>query len=117
MGQAGGIRLPSGIIDERSVSRRDIRQSRQSRDGRIRMHTVLYALSTCPYCRMTKKYLDKNEVDYDLIEVDLLEGDEKEQAIAKVRELSGGTSFPVIVIGDEVIVGFNKVRVKELLGL
>ena len=81
------------------------------------MATTLYALSTCPYCRMTKKYLDKNEVEYELVEVDLLEGDEREEAVTKVKELSGGTSFPVIVIGDEVIVGFNKPRVKELLEL
>ena len=81
------------------------------------MATTLYALSTCPYCRMTKKYLDKNGVDYDLVEVDLLEGEEKEEAIGRVKELSGGTSFPVILIGDEVIVGFDKVRVKELLEL
>ena len=81
------------------------------------MDVTLYALSTCPYCRMTKKYLDKNEIDYELIEVDLLEGDEKDAAVATVKELSGGTSFPVVKVGDEVVVGFNKKRVKELLDL
>jgi glutaredoxin len=81
------------------------------------MDVTLYALSTCPYCRMTKKYLDKNEIDYELIEVDLLEGDEKDAAVATVKELSGGTSFPVVRVGEEVVVGFNKKRVKELLDL
>ncbi|GAB4277014.1 MAG: glutaredoxin family protein [Coriobacteriia bacterium] len=87
------------------------------------MQVTLYALSTCPYCRMTKKFLDKEGVDYELIEVDLLEGETgdpstpKGQAVAKVKELSGGTSFPVIKAGDEVVVGFNKPRIKELLGL
>lgn len=81
------------------------------------MAVTLYALSTCPYCRMTKKYLDENEVGYDLVEVDLLEGTEREDAIAEVRRLSGGASFPVAVIDDEVIVGFNKRRIKELLAL
>lgn len=77
----------------------------------------VYALSTCPYCRMTRKYLDDNGVAYDVLEVDLLTGNERAQAIAEVREISGGTSFPVIVIGDEIVVGFNKSRLKELLGL
>ena len=77
----------------------------------------VYALSTCPYCRMTKKYLDEAEVAYESLDVDLLEGDEKSEAVAKVKELSGGTSFPVVLIGDEVIVGFNKSRIKELLSL
>lgn len=81
------------------------------------MTVRLYALSTCPYCRMTKKYLNENEVVFELTEVDLLEGAEREDAIAEVRRISGGASFPVVVIDDEVIVGFNKRRIKELLGL
>jgi glutaredoxin-like protein NrdH len=81
------------------------------------MPVRLYALSTCPYCRMTRRYLDESGVEYDLSEVDLLEGEERDNAVAEVRRLSGGTSFPVIVIGDEVIVGFNKARIKELLNL
>jgi glutaredoxin-like protein NrdH len=81
------------------------------------MAVKLYALSTCPYCRMTRRYLDENAVEYDLTEVDLLEGQTKDDAVAEVRRISGGASFPVVVIGDEVIVGFNKVRIRELLGL
>jgi glutaredoxin-like protein NrdH len=87
------------------------------------MAVHLYALSTCPYCRMTKKYLDENGVSYDLTEVDLLDGtpgDEstpKGSAAAEVKRLSGGTSFPVLVVGDEVVVGFNKSRISQVLGL
>ncbi len=58
------------------------------------MDIHLYALSTCPYCRMTKRYLDDHGITYTLTEVDMLEGDEKQAAIDKVKELSGGTSFP-----------------------
>lgn len=81
------------------------------------MSVTVYALSTCPYCRMTRTYLDDNDVEYDVHEVDLLEGQEREDAVTEVKRLSGGTSFPVVVIGDEVIVGFNKKRIKELLEL
>ena len=79
------------------------------------MQVTLFALSTCPYCRMTKKFLDEAGVEYELTEVDALEGEEKESAVAEVKRLSGGTSFPVVIVGDEVIVGFNKKRIKELL--
>jgi len=65
---------------------------------------------------MTKKMLEESGIDYQLTEVDLLEGESKEQAIDEVKRLSGGTSFPVVIIDDEVIVGFNKKRIKELLG-
>jgi len=80
-------------------------------------NVYIYALSTCPYCRMTKKYLTENGVEYDFVDVDLLTGDEKQQVVDEVKSLSGGTSFPVIKVGDEIIVGFNKVRLKELLEL
>lgn len=81
------------------------------------MQVKLYALSTCPYCRMTRRYLDESGVDYELVEVDQLEGKEKDDSVAEVRSISGGASFPVVVIGEEVIVGFNKARIKELLNL
>lgn len=81
------------------------------------MPIKVFALSTCPYCRMTRRYLEENNVQFDLVEVDLLHGDERNAAISEVKELSGGTSFPVLVIGDEVVVGFNKKRIKELLDL
>ena len=81
------------------------------------MAIKVYALSTCPYCRMTRAYLDENDVEYDVVEVDLLDGDEREAAIEEVRALSGGASFPVVVIDGDVIVGFNKKGIKERLGL
>jgi glutaredoxin-like protein NrdH len=87
------------------------------------MKIHLYALSTCPYCRMTRKYLDENNVDYELTEVDLLEGSPNDEstpkgaAAAEVKRISGGTSFPVLVAGDQVVVGFNKSRIAQLLGL
>lgn len=81
------------------------------------MAVKLYALSTCPYCRMTRKYLEDNDVEFDLTEVDLLEGQERTDTIAEVKEISGGTSFPVVVVDGEVIVGFNKKKIKEMLGL
>ena len=81
------------------------------------MDIHLYALSTCPYCRMTKRYLDDHGITYVLTEVDLLEGDDKQAAIDKVKELSGGTSFPVLVADGEVVVGFNKSKIAKVIGL
>jgi glutaredoxin len=81
------------------------------------MDIHLYALSTCPYCRMTKRYLDDHGITYTLTEVDMLEGDEKQAAIDKVKELSGGTSFPVLLADSEVVVGFNKSKIAKVIGL
>ena len=81
------------------------------------MSTKIFALSTCPYCKMARKYLEENDVSFDVVEVDQLTGSPREEAIAEVKRLSGGTSFPVIDVDGEVIVGFNKPRMKELLNL
>lgn len=81
------------------------------------MTVKVFALSTCPYCRMTRAYLDENDVEYEVVEVDLLTGTERDEAIAEVKSISGGTSFPVVLIDDEIVVGFNKKRLKELLEL
>ena len=81
------------------------------------MEVTLYGLSTCPYCKMTKRYLDDNGVAYTLVEVDKLEGDERQSAIDAVKELSGGTSFPVLAAHGEVVVGFNKTKLSSVLGL
>ncbi len=81
------------------------------------MAVKVFALSTCPYCRMARAYLEENDVEYDAVEVDLLSGDERSEAIDEVKALSGGTSFPVVLVDEEVIIGFNKKRMKELLDL
>lgn len=87
------------------------------------MNVRMFGLSTCPYCRMTKKYLDEVGVTYELTEVDKLEGSTddsstpKGAAVAEVKSLSGGTSFPVLAVDDQVVVGFDKSRIAKLLGL
>lgn len=81
------------------------------------MPVTVYGLSTCPYCRMTRTFLDEGGVEYEDVEVDKLEGQERTDTVEEVRRLSGGASFPVVVVGDEVIVGFDKVRIKKVLGL
>lgn len=77
----------------------------------------VYALSTCPYCRRTKRFLDENGVRYAVVDVDLLPDEEQDDALAEVERLSGRQSFPVTVIGDEVVVGHDQDRLRKALGL
>jgi glutaredoxin-like protein NrdH len=80
---------------------------------------MLYALSTCAWCRRTKKFLDDNDVEYDFVYVDLLEeGEEKDQAMEIVRKWNPRRSFPTVVIDDaKSVVGFKPELLKEELGL
>lgn len=77
----------------------------------------LYALSTCSHCTRTKRFFEECNLKVVIIDVDLLNGEERTKAINEVRRLNPDVSFPTIVIGDKVIVGFNELRIKEALGL
>jgi len=63
----------------------------------------VYSLSTCPWCKKVKKFLDEKNVDYEVVDVDLAQGDEQKQALEEVEKLTGKRAFPVTVIDDEVI--------------
>jgi glutaredoxin-like protein NrdH len=66
---------------------------------------------------MTKEFLSGNNVDFEYVDVDLLTGEKRTEVLREVYQLTGGYSFPVIVIGDTVIVGFNKERLQQVLEL
>jgi glutaredoxin len=79
---------------------------------------MLYALSTCGHCRNTRNLLNDLGVEYDYLFVDLLQGQEKEQAIAMVEKWNPDCSFPTLVINDsKCIVGFKEADIKEALKL
>lgn len=86
-------------------------------DGENKGKIVLYALSTCQWCRKTRELLQNLKVDFNYIYVDLLAGEERETIIDEVKKYNAQLSFPTIVIDDETtIVGFNEEGIREALG-
>jgi glutaredoxin-like protein NrdH len=77
----------------------------------------MYTLSTCSHCKAAKELMKQLRVEYDFTDVDLLQGEERQSAIAEVRNLNPRLSFPTIVIGDRVIVGNRQDEIKQALGL
>ena len=77
----------------------------------------LYSLSTCSHCKATKRLLNEFTVKYEFTDVDLLTSDEKAAVLEEVRRFNPGLSFPTIIIGDKVIVGFREKEIREALGL
>jgi glutaredoxin len=77
----------------------------------------LYSLSTCSHCKSTKRLLDECTVAYDFVDVDLLEGDERRAIIEDVKKFNPKCSFPTIIIGQKVIVGYKEQEIKEALGV
>ncbi len=86
-------------------------------DGKNKGKVVLYALSTCGWCKKTRMLMEDLGVEYDYIYVDLLEGEERQEIIAQIKKWNPQLSFPTIVLNDEEsILGFNEDKVRENLG-
>jgi len=86
-------------------------------NGEKKGKLVLYALSTCGWCKKTRMLLEDLGVEYSYIYVDLLEGEERKEIIEQVKKWNPQLSFPTLVVNDEkCIVGFNEDKVKESLG-
>ena len=81
--------------------------------GKSRGKIILYALSTCVWCRRTKQLLDQLGVEYDYVDVDLLEGEEKTTATEEVKNLNPRCSFPTLAIDGKCIVGFDEQKIRE----
>lgn len=68
----------------------------------------LYSLTTCFWCDKVKSLFDEQGVKYSLIEVDSLSGDEQAKALAEIDRLTGQRAFPITVIGDQTILGYDE---------
>ncbi len=77
----------------------------------------LYALSTCIHCRNTKDFLNDCGIKYDCVDVDTLEGEERRQIVEEIKKANPNCAFPMIIIGNKVIIGFKKDEIKEALNL
>ena len=77
----------------------------------------IFSLSTCSHCKSSKKLLDECSVQYDFIDVDMLDKEEKGLIMADIRKLNPRCSFPTIVIGDKVIVGYREDQIREALNI
>ena len=72
---------------------------------------TIYSTPTCHFCQAAKDFMNENNVEYK--EVDVSTDAEQRQHMI---EMTGQMGVPVIRIGDDVVVGFDEGKVKELLG-
>ena len=85
--------------------------------GIDRGKVIMYGLSTCVWCKKTKKLLTDLGVDFEYIYVDRLEGEEENNAVEIIKRFNPSISFPTTIINDEkAIVGFKEKEIRESLG-
>ena len=77
------------------------------------MHNVtIYSTPSCHFCHMAKEFFQTNSIAYTEHDV---AGDAEQRKI--MIEKSGQMGVPVILIGEELVVGFDKPKIAQLLGL
>jgi len=96
--------LPAGRGPERTIT--------MAEEKKVK----IFSLSTCSHCKSTKKLLSECTVQYDFVDVDLLDGEERAAIIKDIKQFNPKCSFPTIIIGDKVIVGFKEQEIREALG-
>lgn len=74
------------------------------------MKIVIYSTHSCPYCILVKNFLKEHKISFEEIYVD----DDAEKA-REMMEGSGEISVPQIKIDNEIVVGFDKEKLKKLL--
>ncbi len=79
----------------------------EERNNRESSRVTLYGLLSCTHCRRLKEWLDRRDIPYESVNVDLLVGEERSKVLKTLSRLNPAQSFPTLVIGDRVIVGYK----------
>jgi len=73
---------------------------------------IVYSTPTCPFCIRTKQFLKDSNIQFE--DIDVSSDTEKAQVMIKK---SGQMGVPVLDIDGTIIIGFDKEKIKETLGI
>jgi len=83
-------------------------------EGTDKGRVVLYALSTCQWCRKVKDLLKELGIDFYYIDVDLAGESEREEIIEEIKKYNPACSFPTLILDDSnSIIGFDEEKIRE----
>ncbi|MDP8299781.1 MAG: glutaredoxin domain-containing protein [Candidatus Tantalella remota] len=75
-------------------------------------NVIVYGTPTCPYCVRVKEYLTENSIEFENVDVA-----EDNNRVQEMVDKSGQMGVPVIDIDGEIIVGFEKEKISQALGI
>ena len=73
---------------------------------------TIYSTPTCPYCVRAKQFLKDNHIEFEDIDVS-----ENQEAGEEMIKRSGQMGVPVLDIDGEIVIGFDKEKIKKTLGI
>ena len=87
--------------------------------GNNAKHRVLmYAISTCGWCKKAKRTLNELDVAYEYIDVDLLGDEEKQVIIKDILDRGGRLVYPTLIIDNTTLLaGPSRSKLVEVLEL
>jgi len=88
-------------------------------EGKNRRHKVLlYAISTCGWCRRAKQNLKDLDVEYEYIDIDLCSGEDRQEITKDILSRKGTLAYPTVVVDDKILLtGPSKEELQEVLEL
>jgi glutaredoxin len=85
--------------------------------GKNNKHKILlYAISTCAWCKRAKKFLTENNIEYEYVNVDLCSKEDREKIRETILGRGGRLSYPTVIVDDRILItGFNGRQLREAL--
>lgn len=75
-------------------------------------NVTVYSTPTCVFCKAVKEYLTEHKIDYKEVDVST-----DANAAQEMIDKSGQMGVPVTVIDDQIVVGFNKPKLDQILAV
>ena len=72
----------------------------------------IYSTPWCAYCKMAKEYFKKNNIEYTAYDV-ATDVAKRQELIDKTHQMG----VPVIIIDGKIVIGFDRGKINQLLGL
>jgi glutaredoxin-like protein NrdH len=85
-------------------------------EGENRGHVLVYALSSCAWCRKAKNLLDSMGVEYYYIDADRVEEKDRQRLMETVEKWNPSCIFPTVVINEDTCISGDELRMREILG-
>ncbi|MFA5364216.1 MAG: glutaredoxin family protein [Candidatus Bathyarchaeia archaeon] len=70
--------------------------------GRNGKHKVLlYALSTCGWCRRAKNFLNDNNIQYEYVDIDLCSTEDRNEIMNDILSRGGRLAYPTVIVDSK----------------
>jgi len=85
--------------------------------GKNNKHKVLmYAISTCAWCKRAKKFLTDNDIQYEYVDIDLCSKEYRQRVREDILGRGGRLSYPTVIIDDKILItGLKEDELREAL--